>query len=89
MEFEWDEAKNQANIAKHGFPFPVAAYILSSPHYLKSSDRDGEERWIAVGPYEQRLVAVVFTLRRNCYRIISIRRARHAEEKQYDSIHER
>jgi uncharacterized protein len=89
MELEWDEAKNQANIVKHGFPFTVAAYILSAPHYLKSSNRGEEERWIAVGPYEQRLVTVVFTLRRDCYRIISIRRARHAEEKDYDPIHER
>jgi uncharacterized DUF497 family protein len=89
MEFEWDETKNQANIAKHGFPFTVAPYILSAPHYLKSSDRGDEERWVAVGPFEQRFVAVVFTVRRDCYRIISIRRARHVEEKDYDSIHER
>ena len=88
MEFEWDEAKNQTNIEKHGIPFTVAAYILAGKYLLKSSDRDGETRWIAVGEYEHRLFAVVFTRRQKRYRIISIRRARHAEERDYRSLYQ-
>ena len=28
MEFEWDEAKNQANIRKHGVSFEIAKHIF-------------------------------------------------------------
>ena len=30
MEFEWDEAKNQANIRKHGVSFEMAKRVLDS-----------------------------------------------------------
>lgn len=29
MEFEWDEAKNQANIRKHGVSFEIAKRVLT------------------------------------------------------------
>ncbi|HEV8031142.1 MAG TPA: BrnT family toxin [Stellaceae bacterium] len=31
MEFEWDEAKNEANFAKHGFDFEHAIQIFDGP----------------------------------------------------------
>jgi uncharacterized DUF497 family protein len=31
MEFEWDEAKNEANFAKHGFDFEHAIQIFEGP----------------------------------------------------------
>jgi uncharacterized DUF497 family protein len=31
MEFEWDEAKAEANLRKHGVPFPEAATAFADP----------------------------------------------------------
>jgi uncharacterized protein len=33
MAFEWDEAKNRANIAKHGVGFQIAQRIFEGPGY--------------------------------------------------------
>ncbi|MEO6784056.1 MAG: BrnT family toxin [Bradyrhizobium sp.] len=50
---------------------------------LRRSDRNNEERWIAIGFLENRLIAVVFTRRADAFRIISARRARKNEESEY------
>jgi uncharacterized DUF497 family protein len=31
MDFEWDEAKNRANIAKHGIDFDEAVQVFYGP----------------------------------------------------------
>ncbi len=54
--FEWDAAKNAANVAKHGINFEDAARIFEGP-VLEQIDirRDyGEERIIAFGEGWQR-----------------------------------
>jgi uncharacterized DUF497 family protein len=47
MQFEWDEAKNQRNLAKHKVSFETAKAIFDDPWQLSVRDRvlDGEERW--------------------------------------------
>jgi uncharacterized protein len=46
MEFEWDEAKNRQNIAKHGIDFADARRIFDKPVLLRPDDRKdyGENR---------------------------------------------
>lgn len=43
-EFEWDEAKNAANIAKHGIDFEDAAAILLGDAWVEPAAYRGEER---------------------------------------------
>jgi uncharacterized DUF497 family protein len=86
MEFEWDPDKNEANIRKHSISFAGASRVLAGTTYRERSDREGEQRWIAVGPYEGRLVTVVYTRRGEIYRIISARRAREHERRKYRQI---
>lgn len=62
--FEWDRRKNELNRAKHGIDFDDARKIFYGPIILRSSDRNDEERWIAIGSLENRLIAVIFTWRR-------------------------
>jgi len=81
--FEWDEEKNKANIAKHGIDFEDVIQIFYGPITLHRSDRNNEERWLAVGSLENRLVAVIFTRRAELVRIVSARRARKNEERAY------
>jgi uncharacterized DUF497 family protein len=42
MEFEWDEAKRAANIAKHGFDFLQAKRVFDGPVHTAPSPRGGK-----------------------------------------------
>ena len=81
--FEWDDDKSSANLGKHGIDFDDASEVFYGPIILRQSDRNNEERWIAVGSLEDRLITVVFTRRADVIRIISARRARKNEEREY------
>ena len=81
--FEWDEIKSDANLIKHGISFDDASDIFYEPIILYPSDRNNEERWVAIGALEDMLIAVIFTRRADAIRIISARRARKYEEREY------
>jgi uncharacterized DUF497 family protein len=87
MEFEWDPGKNEANIRKHGIDFEDAIGIFAGPILTRRSDREGEERWVAIGAVEGREVAMVYTIRGAALRIISARRARRNERRDYRQAH--
>ncbi len=61
--FDWDERKSRSNLAKHGIDFEARVEVFYGPIVLRRSDRNNEERWIAVGSSENRLITVVFTRR--------------------------
>ncbi len=89
-EFEWDEAKARANLAKHGVPFNHAARVFVDPGMVEfdaSHEGDAEVRRKAVGLIEGRLFVVVFTDRGGVCRIISARRANTKERRAYDPVH--
>jgi uncharacterized DUF497 family protein len=89
MAFEWDAAKNAANIARHGIDFEDAIRIFEGP-VLESTDerRDyGEVRIIAFGVVDNFELAVVYTMRGGRRRIISARRAHRRERKTYREVY--
>ena len=65
MEFEWDEEKRQANIAKHGIDPVNASSIFEGKTITFEDTRHdyGERRFIAKGLFNGRLYVVVYTLR--------------------------
>ena len=81
--FEWDDDESSANLRKHGIDFDDASEVFYGPIILRQSDRNNEERWIAIGSLEDRLLTVVFTRRTDVIRTISARRARKNEEREY------
>jgi uncharacterized DUF497 family protein len=86
VNFEWDEAKRAANIAKHGIDFLDAPEMFSGPMLVASDIRKeyGESRQIGFGFIHGRLMAVVFTERASgTMRIISIRKANNREKALY------
>ena len=88
MPFEWDEAKREINLFKHGVDFRrMRAIFDGRPIVTEESDRDGEERLKTTGELNGRLFTVVWTPRENAIRIISARRARHGEERAYRAVH--
>ena len=85
MKFEWDERKNQSNIAKHGIDFNDSKFIFEKPLLLRTDDRKNykEERFIGLGKLEDLVVVLVFTRRKNKIRIISVRKGNKQERKMY------
>lgn len=83
--FIYDVAKSEANRTKHGIDFDRAQIIWMDPNRLAFPARsDIEPRWVVVGKIEGRLWAAVFTQRETAIRIISVRRARPSEERDYE-----
>ena len=88
MSYEWDEHKRLLNLRKHGFDFADAVFVFESPHVVVPSIQDGDERrFLATGIMEGRMVTVVYTLRGQAVRIISMRRARHEERQRYQELY--
>ncbi|MBJ7318055.1 MAG: BrnT family toxin [Brevundimonas sp.] len=86
LEFEWDEAKAQSNLAKHAVPFAYAVHVFVDPDCVDidaSRTADGEDRRKAVGRIGAHLYAVVYTRRAGRIRLISARRCNRSEEKAY------
>jgi uncharacterized protein len=83
VKFESDPAKNEANIAKHGVPLALGGHILSDPNRVVFVDDRfdyGEVRMIAIRGFRGRVFTVVYTMRADVFRFISVRKA-HAKEK--------
>ena len=60
MIYEWDEAKNRRNFAKHGLDFADAEQVLGGPRVTFVDDRFdyGEERLITFGLLAGRAVVI-------------------------------
>lgn len=73
------------NQHKHGIAFAEACCVFEDPGLkVLRDDRDyGEERWLAIGRFEWRVLVVVYTERTERQRIISARRAKRGDEELY------
>ena len=88
MDFEWSEAKRIAVPEARGLDFIDAEILFDGrPLYTVASPRGAEERWLSVGELNGRLVAVVWTQRRDRIRIITMRRARNEERRRYGALY--
>jgi uncharacterized DUF497 family protein len=85
MKYEWDEAKNRKNIAKHGLSFEDADQVFAGPCVTFEDDRFGygEERLITLGLLAGRLVVIAHAPRDEGTRIISMRKGNRREQKIY------
>lgn len=87
MEFEWDERKRIANLAKHGIDFVDACKAWEKPIIDPADERfqDDEYRPTALGVIgeDEIIIAIVYTTRENVVRMISARRARRNERQVY------
>ncbi len=81
----YDDDKNQRNIRERGLPFDKMNDFDWDDALVALDDRYdyGEDRYQAVGFIENRLFVVVFTLRGDDIRVISLRKANKREQKRY------
>lgn len=83
--FEWDEEKRRFALQKHGLDFLEAVEIFETDHLCLPGRSDIEIREIAVGYVNENYLAVVFTMRGEATRIITVRKARRDEREAYDA----
>ena len=86
-EFEWDDAKAEANRKKHKINFRAATRVFDDLLVLIRQDLSedyGEDRFLAVGLVEDLLITVAYTERGDRIRIISARKANPDERRAYD-----
>ncbi|WP_092495912.1 BrnT family toxin [Faunimonas pinastri] len=82
----WDEAKYDANVAKHGIEFTEAERFDFASARTVIDDRFdyGEVREIAFGYIGTRLHVLVFSRRGSDLRVISLRKANARERTFYE-----
>jgi hypothetical protein len=88
MEFEWDEEKAAANLAKHEVSFDEAKTVFDDPLYVDFYDPDhsfAEHRYIIIGESQQeRLLIISYTERDDVIRLISAREVTRSERETYE-----
>ena len=87
MEFEYNEKKNQINKEKHGIDFVEAQKLWQDEEALviPANIVDNEIRYALISKKLTKCFIAIFTIRDDIYRIISVRRCRKNEEKNYDN----
>lgn len=85
MEFEWDEAKDRVNRAKHGLSLADAMRLDWVTGTEVSDDRFvyGEGRVARYAMLGARLHVCIYTWRYTRLRIISLRKANRREIREY------
>ena len=87
MNFEWEEPKRLANLAKHDIDFLDAIEVFAVPHLEQPARLTaGEPRCIVTGIVGDRTITVIFVRRGGATRLISARSARHGERRRYQAL---
>ncbi len=84
--FEWDDAKAEENLRKHGVDFRDARLVFRYPFYVERREtrrEAGEARYTALGTVRGVVLAVAHTYRGGRIRIISAREAEPSERRRY------
>ena len=86
MQYEWDENKRIANLERHKIDFIHAVDFEGDTAIETTEDRyDYDEiRWVTIGYIKQKLHVMVYTIRQNKIRIISLRKANRRESHYYE-----
>jgi uncharacterized protein len=85
-EFEWDAAKAQSNLVKHGVSFGAAQWVFDDVFACERCDFNseaGEIRYVITGRVNDILLTVAYTERGHRTRIISARKATTNEQEDY------
>lgn len=81
-----DPAKAKASFRKHGIDFGDAALVFTDDErieWLDDRENYGEDRYCTLGEVYGRIIFVSYTIRRDCIRLISARRASRTERQEY------
>lgn len=86
ITFEFDEAKSQANLQKHGIDFIDAQNLWNDPRLLEiPAKTEDEPRYLMIGLIQEKHWSAIITYRGAQIRLISVRRSRIEEVALYES----
>ena len=87
MNYEWSEQKKEANFEKHGVDLNEIENFEWDSVIETIDDRKnyGEQRWVAVGIICGRIYVLIYTMRNNNIRVISLRKANTRERNYYEA----
>ena len=87
MKFEYDSNKSRINKEKHGIDFVEAQNLWKDENALivPANTTDDELRYALISFFNKKCFVAIFTIRESIFRIISVRRCRKNEEKNYDN----
>jgi len=87
VKFEYDENKSRINKEKHNIDFVEAQKLWQDEDALVVPAQmvDEEIRYALISKILTKCFIAIFTIRDDTYRIISVRRCRKNEEKNYDN----
>jgi len=85
QSYEWDEAKRQSSLEKHGKNFADVRLLQWDLAFCSTQIVEGEVRILSYVPLNNRLFAVVYTVRGVKLRIISFRKANNREMDFYEN----
>lgn len=86
ISFEFDEAKSEANLPKHGIHFVDAQALWNDPGLLEiPAKTEDEPRYLMIGLISEKHWSAVITYRGEKIRLISVRRSRTEEVALYES----
>ena len=86
LKFDWDPAKREVNLQKHGLDFFDAVAVFNDLQRLNEDvtrPEHGEQRTKTIGRVGALMICVIYTDRDEIRRIILARRARRDERKRY------
>lgn len=84
-QFEFDPAKSEANLEKHGIDFPSAQRLWDDPDLIEIQAKSADEdRFLLIGRIGEKHWSAVVTYRNEKARIISVRRSRRKEVEVYE-----
>ncbi len=90
--FQWDDGNSNKNLAKHGVEnWECEQVFFNQPLIvLEDAEHSGsEKRWAVFGKTDSgRMLAVIFTRRRNLLRVISARDMNRRERRYYEAYGE-
>ena len=87
MKFEYDEKKSKINKEKHNIDFVEAQKLWQDEDALviPANIVDNEIPYALISKTLTKCFFVIFTIREDTNRIISVRRCRKNEEKNYEN----
>ena len=86
MQYTWDDDKRTANLEKHGLDFLLAPLVHEAPRTLTMPARPGadhEVRWKDIAVIQGVALSLIYSLRQETVRCISLRKASRKERRMY------
>jgi len=78
---------NEAGRERNRFPSSTYSFFDGRPLLTVPTPRGKEERFLSIGSMEGKFFTVIWMWRDGTIRIVTARRARHAEEERYRALY--